>query len=538
MKIGKTSEVNFFVQNENPVQADLAVTNAAMFGCEFNPDDGLQVEKNQVQENQNKTYTCTKKDEYGDTVIETYRVKDDVLISRKSKYCFDQEKIEYFLPGTTIVSKTEMLNSAGELVEEEYFYPNTPFGKEKTISYETETGDIKTQYFYRNGDSENPVRSIHKDLDSITELIYEGSIPIERVVTGSDGRIKEQVKRQLIDGDFRYSVQEFRTDGTKYSEGVYQDFYSLNKVSCQNYRYDGKTIESKEYRDWDGNICREKYFENGELSRKEIYSSDSRKMLERTVYDEGGNVFVHIKYNENGAIISCEKNENSPYNGTFNENMLDGKIDTNIRQGKSGICYLASTVKGLTYTTKGQELLAKTLVVDDETGDRIIRLGNPKKDYRVTKKEIEEAYGRLSTGDPDFTAFCLGYEAYRSDKFGKIIDGGTADEVLYAITGKEVQTNLYKGRLVVGISEGDLDKLQEMMKNSDTVVVVGTPDETVNTEVAESDEKNGVFNNHALTLKAISDDKVVLYDSLKGIESEYSREEFLQKFVYYGALEL
>lgn len=45
MKIGKTSEVNFFVQNENPVQAGSAVKNTAMFGCEFNPEDGLQVEK-------------------------------------------------------------------------------------------------------------------------------------------------------------------------------------------------------------------------------------------------------------------------------------------------------------------------------------------------------------------------------------------------------------------------------------------------------------------------------------------------------------
>lgn len=346
------------------------------------------------------------------------------------------------------------------------------------------------------------------------------------------------MKRQLANGGFNYVIEEYREDGTMFSNSVYTDPYSRNETSSKKYAHDGKTVESHKYTDSNGNICFEKYFPNGDISRKDIYSKTDKKMIERTIYDKTGNIYLHNQYDENGKILNSEKNENSLYNENLDKKRLDGKFDTDIRQGKSSLCYLASTLKGFSYTEKGQKFLEKVVTRDKKNEERIVRLGNPVKEYRVSAKEIEEGYGRLSTGDPDYTAFLLGYESYRSETFGKAIDNGTADEVIYAMTGKKPITNLIDGKLITGISNSDYDNLCEMMKSKDTVVVIGTANENLYTEMSKEDESKGIYNNHALTLKSITNEKATIYDSLTGVESEISREEFLKKFVYFSAYTL
>lgn len=124
---------------------------------------------------------------------------------------------------------------------------------------------------------------------------------------------------------------------------------------------------------------------------------------------------------------------------------LNGKLDEQTKQGRTGDCYLLSFIKTMDSKTKGRELL-NSLRKDLPNGDvRITCKGNGKT-YRITKEEILAA-DYLSTGDDDMRVWELAMDKYCKDlayedplKFYNDVDsdGGFSSEVISAFWGKNI----------------------------------------------------------------------------------------------------
>ena len=139
--------------------------------------------------------------------------------------------------------------------------------------------------------------------------------------------------------------------------------------------------------------------------------------------------------------------------------------------------------------------------------------------------------GRLGTGDPDFTAFLLGYEQYRTEELHQTVDGGSAIEVMKVLTGKECDSNIMFGSLAYSLTDELLDSIQQKMATKDMMVTVGTLPRDVNTEFSEEDNQMGLANSHAYCVKQITGDSVILIEPNTDKEITLSREMFLEKFL-------
>ena len=352
-----------------------------------------------------------------------------------------------------------------------------------------------------------------------------------------DGSIKEKTAPVLTDNVKCYESTIYRKDGSIYSQGLYSDVYANFVIKEQKYAKDGKSIEYKKYKNEEGNIVLEKYNSKGEIKRKEIYDSQAKKMLERSVYDSEGNLFIYTKYDLDGKIIDYKKNVESSLNEKFNEKLLNGRIDTSFKQGYAGTCYLASTVKSFLKTKSGRNILRETLSFDEESKVEAVKFKWLNKEYKFSQDEIEKAMGRLGNGDPDFTAFLLGYEKYRTEEKQKVVDGAPVYEVLNLFTGKENETNIIWG-MRTPITEDVLDHLQKKMETTDMAIIAATPYSSVDTEFSEKDIKQGFMNSHAYSVVAITDDSVELIEPNTDKKIVVSRNQFIEKIDTYAAADL
>ena len=362
--------------------------------------------------------------------------------------------------------------------------------------------------------------------------------PEETTVYRKDGSIEQKTTPQIIEGEKRYQSSTFREDGTLFSSGIYADSYAIFPIEQTEYSFDGKTIDAKEYTVNNNSVHRERYDAKGNLRVKEIYDRTGRSLEERIIYDPKGEEFIRTQYGANGEITHYEKNENSVANLPFKEKLLNGKIDTSFKQGLAGTCYIASTIKSLLETETGRQVLANSIKYDETSETSTIMFHGVQKEYSFTKEEIEKAMGRLGTGDPDFTAFLLGYEKYRTEELNRPIDGGLGSEVLDALLGTQGETNILFGSVTVTMTNETLDKLQKDLETKEMVITAGTPPKDIRTEFSEKDNKMGLLNSHAYAIKQITNDSVVLIEPGKDKEIKVSRETFLKKFVSYFAVDL
>lgn len=508
-----------------------------MFSAEFNKEEGLEIEKQTPQQDSKETYTKISKDSDGNETILTYRSRDNVLIQREIKYNYGYVKTEFIKPGTNIVQKSTEKDSEGSIIAEATYYENAPFGIKEIKEISPTTGKTTMISYYENG-YDNATSKTMYDNEYTTVMTLLNGEPEETSVYRKDGSIEQKITPQIIEGEKRYQSSTFREDGTLYSSGIYADSYAIFPIEETEYSFDGKTIDAKEYTVNSSNVHRERYDEKGNIRVKEIYDRSGRTLEERIIYDKKGEAFIHTKYGANGEITYYEKNENSVANLPFKEKLLDGKIDTSFKQGLAGTCYIASTIKSLLETETGRQVLANSIKYDETSGTSTIMFHGVQKEYSFTKEEIEKAMGRLGTGDPDFTAFLLGYEKYRTEELQRAIDGGLGSEVIEALLGTQGETNVMFGSMTITITNETLDKLQKDMENSDILITAGTPPKDIRTEFTEKDNKMGLLNSHAYAIKQITNESVVLIEPGKDKEIKVSRETFLKKFVSYFAVDL
>lgn len=535
MKIEKINSSIYLKSTENPAENN--ELSMRMFNADFNKDEGLRVEKNENNQEYEKTYTKTTRDENGNEVILIYRSKDGALLQKETKYSYGYSFTEFIKPGTNIIQRAVEKNTDGNIIAEEVYYENSPFGLKEIKEFEPKTGKITQIASYENGSEKALSKTIY-DNDYTTVMTLAYGEPEETTVYRKDGSIEQQIIPQIINGEKRYLSSIYREDGTLYSEGTYADAYATFPIEETEYSYDGTTVDSKEYTAENSKVYRERFDANGSLRVREIYDQTGRKLQDRLIYDKEGKKYIHTQYNSGGEIIHYDKNTQSVANTPFQEKLLNGKIDTSFKQGLAGTCYIASTIKSLLSTEKGKEILANSIKYDDKNDISTITFNGVQKEYSFTKEEIEKAMGRLGTGDPDFTAFLLGYEKYRAEELHKAVDGGLGTEVIEALTGNQCETNIIFGMQTYSITNETLDKLQKDMETKEMVITAGTPPKEVRTEFSEKDYKLGFINSHAYAIKQITDDSIVLIEPGKDKEIKISRETFLKKFISYSAADL
>ena len=537
MKVEKINESLYLTNVDSSAQAS-DVKKEAMFAAEFNSDDGIQLEKHsETQDNTPKTYTKKSKDADGNDVILTYRSKDDSLISREIKYSYGDTRTEFIKAGTSIVEKAEEKNSDGAVILQEIYYTESPFGKKEAEELDPETGELISMAFYENGE-ELPYFKTDYDDGYKIETTYLYGEPEETIVYRADGSVERHTKSISTNEGKRYENTKYRKDGTVFSHGIFADPYEVMSVEETSYAFDGKTVKAKKYTGKDSRTYFDNYNDDGSVRVREISDSGIGRMKERIVYDENGEIFISTKYGANGEITEYYKNPESVANKPFQEKLLNGKLDTSFKQGQAGTCYIASVVRSLVSTEKGREVLSKTIKYDDSTDTATITFKGANKEYSFTKEEIAKAMGRLGTGDPDFTAFLLGYEQYRTEELHQPIDSGSAVEVVQVLTGKECDSNIMFGMSAYDLSDDILNKLQKQMETKQMMVTAGTPPRDLYTEFSEKDNEMGLANSHAYCIKQITGDSVYLIEPTTDKEIVLSREMFLDKFISFFAVDL
>lgn len=517
----------------NPTQ-ESQIKSPQMFSAEFNKEEGLEVEKQTTQQNEKETYTKISKDESGNETILTYRSRDNALIQREIKYGYSYTKTEFIKPGTTIVQSSMEKDSEGNILTISNYYETSPFGIKELKEYNVTTGNVASISLYENGSDKATSKTIYDNKYTTVMSLLNGE-PEETTIYRKDGSIEQKITPQIIEGEKRYQSSTFREDGTLYSSGTYADSFATFPIDETVYSFDGKTIDAKEYTVNSSNVHRERYDEKGNIRVKEIYDRSGRTLEERIIYDKKGEAFIHTKYGANREITYYEKNENSVANLPFKEKLLDGKIDTSFKQGLAGTCYIASTIRSLLETETGRQVLANSIKYDETSGTSTIMFHGVQKEYSFTKEEIEKAMGRLGTGDPDFTAFLLGYEKYRTEELKRTVDGGLGTEVFTALLGSPGETNILFGSICDTITNETLDKLQKDMETNEMAITVATPPKDVRTEFNEKENKMGLLNSHAYAIKKITNNSVVLVEPGKDKEIKISRETFLKNFILYFA---
>ena len=536
MEVKKINESLYLTNSKAPAQD--TQTKKPMFSTDFNPDDGIQVEKQETQQDTPKTYTKNTKDSYGNDVVLTYRSKDDALISREIKYDYGYTRTEYIKAGTNIIEKAEEKNTEGVIISRDFYYNESPFGKKQTEEINPDNGKTETILYYKNAEESPYAKTIYEDGFTTKMELLDGE-PEVTTVYRKDGSIEQHIEPVVAQyGEKRYENTMYREDGTMYSQGIYADPYGIIPLEETDYFFDGKTVSAKRHIGSDGLMYHENYDENSVLRTTEIYNATSTSLKERTIYDKNGEKYIYTKYNSDGEITEYVKNENSIANQPFQEKLLNGKIDTSFKQGQAGTCYIASTVRSMLSTPKGREILNNTVKYNPQNNTSTISFKGVDKEYTFSKEEIEHAMGRLGTGDPDFTAFLLGYEQYRTEEKKKNIDGGLGSEVIEVLTGLQADSNLIFDSLCENLDNTTLDALEYEMSTKQLVITAGTPPKSITTEFSEKDNKRGLANSHAYCIKQITPDSVYIIEPTADKEIKISREEFLEKFTSYFAVDL
>lgn len=339
--------------------------------------------------------------------------------------------------------------------------------------FDPETGKVKLSSTYKQGDEKQPEST----------NIY------------ADGKLTES-RKKTKDGE---KITRYRPDGSLYSE----------KTPNQDLIYDRDgRVKEKRYLNEDHVKVTERYNEDGSLYTKEVYTdSQASELKERTVYNKDGSEYIKTAYGKNGEIVDYTKNPRigGKRYDNFSEKKLDGKISTKFKQGKAGTCYIASTVQSFMLTKEGKKIINDSLEYDPQTETSTVNFKGAKKRYSFSKDEVKKAMGRLGTGDPDFTVLVMGYEKYRSENLGRVVDGGLGNEVMFALCGNKGENNLVEGFGTMRINGNLLDKLQAKLAAGNAVVTAGTPIADENTEFSKKDEKAGFVNNHAYCVSKITD---------------------------------
>lgn len=94
---------------------------------------------------------------------------------------------------------------------------------------------------------------------------------------------------------------------------------------------------------------------------------------------------------------------------------INGKIDQNFQQGRTGDCWLLAAIKGISRNPKGQKILNDSIKVN-QNGTVTVHLKGVDKTYTISQKEINSAT-ELSSGDGDVRALEIAVNRYLREDY-------------------------------------------------------------------------------------------------------------------------
>ncbi|MDD3012319.1 MAG: C2 family cysteine protease [Candidatus Gastranaerophilales bacterium] len=232
---------------------------------------------------------------------------------------------------------------------------------------------------------------------------------------------------------------------------------------------------------------------------------------------------------------------------------LDRKIQ-DFHQGKTGDCWILSSIEALSQSETGREIIKNSLSKDSE-GNYLVTFkgieGN--NTFKVTKEDyLDSQNDLLSTGDPDVKVLEIaarkllenqGIDESDSNKERRAsqdekLKGGYAGDFLKAFTGVDIieENKSSSGRISKFFNDitGNFFKKRNMEKFLDKAADSGEFSLSAGTNEFSGDSQgNGIISNHAYAIKSVNKEYQVVtlinpWDTSTPITISY--DEFMEKF--------
>ena len=252
------------------------------------------------------------------------------------------------------------------------------------------------------------------------------------------------------------------------------------------------------------------------------------------------------------AKTADEKLRNLP---TFVPNLYtkkdipDGKIESVTYQGQTGDCWLLASIHSMLETNEaGKSYIRECISINDENEDITVKLLGGKKEYVLTREELENA-DYLSNGDIDLRAIELAFVKYFQEYKPDGVDNlnGNWEKVAFSIlSGNEPVDACRKGGIIgvnlnnefVPLTKENLAKLRHIpicVSNltEDDLRMLNTLKEDIAVTVNSTDRDAIWGNAHAFYIKEINENTVSVKEpnNTKNIVT-YSYEDFLKTYNY------
>lgn len=361
-------------------------------------------------------------------------------------------------------------------------------------------------------------------------------------------------------------IIDYRKDGTRFSLETTDPFrqkeiiYYNQQGRMTNRSISGKNSLTELTYDDNENLLKHLCM-NDEAGWQKIYNNG--EMVLETFYDGKGRVLKYVdNYFEkkgedivvNGYLSSRTVHRGEPYNVLYKESPIDGKITSSVRQGTTGTCYAAGIINSLVRIPAGIQLLDKVLPSDLDRSKCVVDFRGLNVSYTIPERVVSHHMSRLGRRDADYAGMIMAYEKFREsdmlydeniklpecfykDNRGegdRRVDSGTPKEFFYALSGQLMDESGDK------ITDSDIMKARRCLETGRGIVNAGTIlKENKNDEIPLVDRSFGVMPKHNVSIVAINDRNVTIYDSVSEKETSYPISKFKKYFskMYWATLD-